>query len=178
MPPMSPEEADAYRKPALDALGGDDPGAVAEAEPGRWRNLIDRAGAHLRTRPDSGDWSALDCLSHMADSELITSTRYRFVLAESNPVLASFDQDAWMALVGHSHDDPSVLLEYFTALRRANVALWRRTSIADRSRIGIHSERGPESYGLLFKLQAGHGRLHLAQAEAALAIARRPRIIG
>ena len=30
---MSPEEADAYRRPILNALGMDDPVAVQEAEP-------------------------------------------------------------------------------------------------------------------------------------------------
>jgi hypothetical protein len=31
---------------------------------------------------------------------------------------------------------------------------------------------------LLFRLQAGHGRIHRAQAERALAYARRPRMVG
>jgi hypothetical protein len=38
-----------------------------------------------------------------------------------------------------------------------------------RARIGIHPERGPESFALTFMLLAGHDRFHLAQAERALA---------
>jgi hypothetical protein len=178
MPLMSPEEAEAYRRPSLDALGTDDPLTVQEAESGHWRLLVEKGGAHLRTRPDPDEWSVLDCLAHMCDSELITSTRYRFVLAENKPALQGFDQDAWMDGLGHHHDDPATLLELFDTLRRANVTLWRRTSAADRERVGMHSERGPESYGLLFRLQAGHGRIHRAQAERALSAARRPRIVG
>jgi len=41
------------------------------------------------------------------------------------------------------------------ALRTANLALWRRTPAAERSRYGIHAERGPESYELTFRLIAG-----------------------
>jgi hypothetical protein len=172
---LTPEEAEAYRRPALDALGEDDPVTVADTEPEWWRRLIEQAGAHLHTRPDEGEWSVLECLAHMTDSELVTSARYRWVLSEDEPPLMGFDQDAWMAQLHRSAEDPVTLLDYFGVLRRANVALWRRTPIADRGRVGIHSERGPESFELLFRLQAGHGRLHRAQAERALAMVRRPR---
>jgi hypothetical protein len=60
------------------------------------------------------------------------------------------------------------MLAMFEALRRTNLALWARTPVADRARIGMHSERGPESYELTFKLIAGHDRNHLAQARRAL----------
>ena len=178
MSQMTPDEVDAYRRSVLDTLGRDDPLAVQEAELEMWRRLIDQAGAHLRTRPEPGEWSVIECLGHMVDSELVTSTRYRWILAENKPPLVGFDQAAWVARLGHSADDPAALLDYFGALRRANVTLWRRTPAADRDRIGMHAERGPESFELLFRLQAGHGRVHRAQAERALAIARRPRPVG
>jgi len=160
------------------ALGEDEPAAVQEAEPELWRRLIEQAGAHLRTRPAEGEWSVLECLGHLTDSELVTSARYRWVLCELEPTLVGFDQEAWAARMNHEAADPVALLDFFEALRRANVALWRRTSAADRGRFGLHAERGPESYELLFRLQAGHGRVHRAQAERALAQARRPRPVG
>ena len=178
MTQMTPDDVDEYRRSVLDALGKDDPLVVQEAELEMWRRLIDQAGAHLRTRPEPGEWSVIECLGHMVDSELVTSTRYRWILAENEPTLVGFDQAAWVARLGHSADDPAALLDYFGALRRANVTLWRRTPAADRDRIGMHAERGPESFELLFRLQAGHGRLHRAQAERALATARRPRPVG
>ena len=175
---MTPEEAEAYRRPILEALGQDDPVAVQESEPTLWGRMIEQAGAHLRTRPDDGGWSVIECLGHMTDSELVTSARYRWVLAETEPALAGYDQTAWVARLNCEAEDPSALLDYFSALRRANVVLWRRTSVAERGRFGLHAERGPESFELLFRLQAGHGRVHLAQAEHALAIVRRPRPVG
>jgi hypothetical protein len=175
---MTPQEAEEYRRPALDALGEDDPVAVQEAEPELWRRLVEGAGAHLRTCPEEGEWSVLECLGHMTDSELITSARYRWVLSESEPTLVGFDQDAWAARPDRATDDPALLLELLGVLRRANVALWRRVAASERGRIGLHAERGPESFELLFRLQAGHGRIHRAQAERALAQARRPRPVG
>ena len=178
MTQMTPEEAEAYRRPVLEALGEDDPAVAQEAEPEQWSRLVGQAGAHLRTRPEAGEWSVLECLGHMVDSELITSARYRWILSEEDPMLVGFDQDAWVARPDRASDDPALLIEVFRLLRRANVALWRRTPVADRARVGLHAERGPESYELLFRMQAGHSRVHRAQAERALAQARRPRPIG
>lgn len=169
---MTEAEVNAYRIPVLGTLGHDDPFAVQAAEVGAWRELIDRAGADLRTKPAAGEWSVVECLGHMVDSELVTSGRYRWVLAEDEPPLQSFDQEAWAARFDHAVDDLDVLLGLFSALRLANLALWKRTPPADRARFGIHAERGPESFELLFRLQAGHGRVHRAQAERALAAAR------
>jgi len=57
-------------------------------------------------------------------------------------------------------------------LRAANLRLWASSRPEDRARIGIHRERGPESYDLTFRLLAGHDRVHLDQAERALATVR------
>ncbi len=170
---MSQEEAQAYRRPVLDILGDADPLDVQATEVPAWRDLIDRAGADLRQKPAPGEWSVLECLGHITDSELVTSARYRWVLAEDQPPLQGYDQEAWNDAFDHLHEDPATLLDLLAALRRANVALWERTSPEQRSRVGIHAERGPESFELLFRMQAGHGRIHLAQAERALAEVRR-----
>jgi hypothetical protein len=169
---MSPQEADEYRKPALDALGSDDPFEAQEVEFEGWRQLIEDAGDDLRERPSDEEWSVVELLGHITDSELVTSGRYRWALAEKEPPLQSFDQEAWSDQFNHRSDDPELLLTLFGALRLANLDLWERTPSEDRGRFGIHAERGPESYDLLFRLQAGHGRMHLAQAKAALAQAR------
>lgn len=169
---MSPEDADAYRQPALDALGTDDPFEAQEAEFDAWRQLVEEAGEDLRERPANEEWSAVELLGHITDSELVTSTRYRWVLAEDEPPLSGYDQEAWTDRFSHITDDPEMLLTLFGALRLANLDLWERTPAEDRRRVGIHAERGPESFDLLFRLQAGHGRMHLAQAERALATVR------
>lgn len=173
MTQLSAEEAEAYRQPVLDALGHDDPFEVQAGEVDLWRRLLEAAGASLRTCPAEGEWSVIECLGHMVDSELVTSARYRWVLAEDDAPLQGYDQEAWNTRFDHVHDDPALLLDLLSALRNANLALWNRATPADHARTGIHAERGPESFELLFRLQAGHGRVHRAQAERALADVRR-----
>jgi len=172
---MTEADADAYRQPMLDALGRDDALEVQASEVAAWRELIDRAGADIRTRPSEREWSVLECLGHMTESELVTSTRYRWILAENEPPLQGYDQEAWTARFGPTYNDPAALLALFSALRDANVALWQITPPVDRARSGMHAERGPENFGLLFRMQAGHGRVHRNQAERALAYVRRNR---
>ena len=97
----------------------------------------------------------------------MSSARYRWILAHDEPPLVGYDQEKWVERL-HNDDDPEELLALFEALRRANLALWSRSSPAERARVGIHEERGPESYELTFRLIAGHDRNHLEQARRAL----------
>jgi DinB family protein len=164
--------AQAYQRLLLEALGSDDPAAVQEAAPATIRTLLAEAGSQLRTRPAPREWSALLCLAHISDAELVMSGRYRFVLAHDEPDLPGYDQDLWVDSLHREDEDPEGLLRIFEPLRAANVALWRGASEAQRARVGLHRERGPESFDLMFRMLAGHDRVHLAQARRALEAVR------
>ncbi|HYL41213.1 MAG TPA: DinB family protein [Candidatus Binatus sp.] len=165
-------EAKAYQDALLAALGDDDPADAQAGTPERIRRLIAEAGDDLRVRPQPGEWSVLECIGHLVDDETVLSARYRWVLAQDEPQLNGFDQDAWVEGLRHNDDEPDALLASFAAMRSANVALWRRSSPAQRARVAIHSERGRESFELMFRMLAGHDRVHLDQAERALASVR------
>ena len=167
------QEVDAYRRLLLGALGDDDPAAAQAATPAALRALVADAGPVLRVRPEPGEWSALECVGHITDGELVVASRYRWILAEDQPAIVGYDQALWVAGLRHNDDDVEDLLDLFEALRASNIELWSRTSPADRARVGMHSERGPESLDLTFRLAAGHDRIHMAQARRALDAARR-----
>lgn len=171
-PVQAPDE---YRRQLLDLLGEDDPAEVQAATVQRWRKLVQVAGDDLRTRPEPREWSVIECLGHLVDSELTTAARVRWILAEDEPDIVAYDQDLWVDGLRHRDDDPEDLLALFDTLRRANLRLWASRSPADRGRVGLHRERGPESYGLIVRLAAGHDRFHIGQAERALDAVRRGR---
>ena len=116
--------------------------------------------------------AVLECLGHLGDGELVVSGRYRWIIAEDTPAIVGYDQALWVAHLRHRDDDPDELVAQFDALRRANLALWERFGASHGARIGMHNERGPESYDLTFRLAAGHDRVHLDQARRALAAVR------
>jgi hypothetical protein len=169
--PTSPDpiaDPTGYQNHLLSLLGDKDPAGVQAATPPLLRQLAAEAGPDLAIRPEPAEWSALECIAHVVDAEIVMSGRYRFVLAHDEPPLIGYDQDLWVDRLHTEETDTEGLLDLFDALRLANVTLWQRTPIELRQRIGMHAERGPESYDLAFRMLAGHDRFHMAQARRAL----------
>jgi hypothetical protein len=170
--PASPDpvsDPSGYQRHLLGLLGDDDPAEVQASSPAAWRALVEEADDRVGTTPEPGEWSVLGCLAHAFDAEIVSSARYRWILAHDEPPLIGYDQDLWVDRLHRGRDEhPAELLSTLEALRAANLALWRRTPEGDRARFGVHAERGPESYDLTFRLIAGHDRFHLAQARRAL----------
>ena len=161
-----------YQQHLLALLGDDEPDEVQATTAQAFRDLVTEAGPHLRTNPEPREWSVFGCLAHIADAEVVMSARYRWILAHDQPPLIGYDQDLWVQRLHYPDESVESLLSYFQPLREANIELWRRSAPEDRSRVGLHSERGPESYELCFRMLAGHDRFHLNQARRALLAAR------
>jgi DinB superfamily len=170
--PSSPDpvsEPKAYQEHLLSLLGDDDPAEAQAAAPQAWRALCVEASEWVDVRPEPSEWSVVEGLGHALDAEIVTAARYRWILAHDEPPLIGYDQDLWAdRLHAGRHEDPESLLALLEPLRTANVALWEGSSEEDRARVGIHAERGRESFDLLFRMLAGHDRFHQAQARRAL----------
>ena len=158
-----------YRDTLLQLLGNQDPTEVIQRLPDDAEAVIREASDHLRTRPEPGEWSVIELVGHMVDAELVVAGRLRWILANDEPPLMAYDQDLWVERLHHVDDDPDELLALWRALIRSHVRLWKRTSERDRTRVGIHAERGPESFEVTYRMLAGHGLLHLAQMRRTLA---------
>jgi hypothetical protein len=166
------EDPTGYQRHLLSLLGDDDPAEAQTSTPAALRDLVAGAGADLRTRPEPAEWSVLGCIGHMVDAEIVASGRYRWIVAHDDPTLLGYDQDLWVARLHADDPDASSLLALFEPLRRANLEMWSRSTAEERARVGIHQERGRESFDLTFRLLAGHDRFHVDQARRALAAIR------
>lgn len=162
-------EPKAYQDHLLGLLGTDDPAEVQASAGSAWRSMAGEAGELGFVRPEQSEWSVIECLGHAIDAEVAMSGRYRWILAHDQPPLIGYDQDLWVdRFHAGNNEDPEELLALFEPLRASNVALWTRSNEEDRARVGMHAERGPESFDLCFRMLAGHDRFHLAQARRAL----------
>jgi hypothetical protein len=176
MRPESPDpiqDPSGYQRHLLGLLGDDDPARIQTETPSAFRALLELAGPDASANPDPTEWSVAQCLAHVTDAEIVVSGRYRWILAHDEPPLIGYDQDLWVDRLHTPADPPHELFSLLEPLRAANIALWRRTPDERRGRVGMHAERGPESYELTFRLIAGQDRFHLAQAQRALAAVRR-----
>jgi hypothetical protein len=56
-------------------------------------------------------------------------------------------------------------------LRMANLHLWKQLTPTQLERVGLHSERGPESAGHIIRLMAAHDLVHRRQIDRIFAAA-------
>ena len=162
-----------YQRYLLSLLGKDDPATAQESTASSLRELVKEAGSHLFLQPEPGEWSVGQVVAHLADAEIMMSARYRWIVAHDEPDLIGYDQDLWVERLHDDSEDVLASIEIFDVLRRANLILWDRSGPEQRARVGIHTERGRESFDLSFRMIAGHDRLHLGQIRRALEVVGR-----
>jgi hypothetical protein len=164
--------APAYVRALLHLLGPRDPLDVAsELMPWIERRTAGLADAVLRRPEAEGKWSAIQVIQHLADSEIAVGWRTRMILTEDRPPLRGYDQDAWARALGYAEIPLDTALAQLGGLRAANLRIWRSLTPEQRERVGIHSERGPESLDLLIRLMGGHDLVHRRQIDRVLAAA-------
>ena len=128
------------------------------------RTLVrDLDDAAVRRRPADGEWSVVEVVAHLADTEQRALERVRRMLDEDNPSIAGFDQAA-LAVERRYHEmDVAEQLARFEALRAEHVALLESLDDAGWTRPGIHQEQGAMTVQLYEAHMAGEDADHLAQ---------------
>ena len=153
-----------YTHALFELLGDRDPVEVLRATPAAISVIVSGLGAARIESPEKPDkWSIRHVVQHLADSELMGAVRLRLTLAQDRPPLAGYDQDLWAKRLRYQEVPFAEALDQFTVVRRVNLRLWERLTEADLARVGLHTERGEESLGVMRKLYAGHDLAHLRQ---------------
>jgi hypothetical protein len=119
--------------------------------------------SNLRKRPEPEQWSVVEILAHLADSELVCGWRIRAILAAPGTTIQAYDQNAWNLSGHYAARDPGECVEQFGAMRKANLSLLNSLAPEQWSLYGIHAERGQESVEQIVSLIAGHDLNHIQQ---------------
>jgi len=82
--------------------------------------------------------------------------RTRQILTVDRPEIQGYDQDAWARTLRYAAMPLDVSLGQLRGVRAANLRLWRSLTPAELARVGLHSERGPESLDLLIRMMGAH----------------------
>lgn len=126
-------------------------------------SITGAAGSELDFVPEPGRWSIRQIVAHLADAEIVGTMRLRRVIAENEPKLEAFDQDAWTQNLDYARRKTSQTLETFRRIRGENYELLKELPETAFDRAGIHSERGRLTLKQLLQGYAEHAESHAAQ---------------
>jgi hypothetical protein len=119
----------------------------------------------VKWRPAPGKWSAHEVVCHCADSEMNGALRLRYVLAESDPLLMGYDQDAWARILDYHSRPLEPALAVVEAVRAHTTVLLRTLADEAWARAGRHSESGPYSVENWLRIYSDHLEGHARQIE-------------
>ena len=140
--------------------------AVLETTSARWLRLAQAAPEELLTRiPAPGEWSAVDCLRHLLDTERsVFPVRVRAILAGQDfPAFDPVQREAQA-----SDLTAQQLAEAFAEARAAGLAVLAEVREQDLARTARHSTLGIMTLSETLHAWAAHDLKHTVQAERAL----------
>ena len=138
--------------------------SILTTTPTRWSNLVQSVPVELLLqKPAPTEWSALDCLQHIVDTERLTMpVRIKALLAEQS--FAGFSPSAQ----GTKPAPTVALADEFYRLRQDNLVLLALVKETDLEKKAHHAEYGMVTMSEFLHHWAGHDLMHTVQAERAL----------
>jgi hypothetical protein len=133
----------------------------------RWQALAENLPPELLNRPPApGEWSAMQCLAHLLDTERqVFPVRVRAFLAGQD--FPAFNPDAQGTIID-ANTQPLKLVALFAQLRKESLVLLSTLTPADLPRVATHAELGPVRLEQMLNEWAGHDLDHTIQAERAV----------
>jgi hypothetical protein len=140
--------------------------AVLTITPIRWENMAQNLPADLLTRtPAPGEWSALECLQHIIDTESIFTARIKYFLAGQD--FPDFNPDKEGTQLS-STPSPLEMSARFSRMRKDSLASLAALFPSDLNRRARHAELGIVSFGEMVHEWVAHDFNHTIQAERAI----------
>ncbi len=134
------------------------------ATPARWETLVrDVPLEVLLMKPAPTEWSALECLQHLVDTERLSMPiRLKALLAEQSFPGFNPKQHGSKGLPTRE------LAGEFSRLRHENLSFLSEVTEADLTKRALHAEYGMVSMREFLHHWVGHDLMHTIQAERAL----------
>lgn len=141
--------------------------SILVTTPKRWTELTATLPPALLSMPAApGEWSALECLQHLVDTErMVFPLRVNYLLAEQD--FPAFDPDS-QGSTPVAAQSPADLAAELARLRIASLAIFDTVTNADLGKRARHQELGLVTLSELIHEWAGHDLMHTVQAERAL----------
>ncbi|MGR7910128.1 DinB family protein [Lysinibacillus capsici] len=130
-----------------------------------WDAIEGLTEEELRYKPAPNKWSIHQILIHVTDSEISATPRLKKVLAEEEPILVSFDQDAWANTLSYDLLDREQYLHLFKLLRTSMQPILDNLTSEQSRRVGMYIDQERFTFKQLLEFRVQHVRDHLDQIE-------------
>ncbi len=139
--------------------------SVLNTTPERWIELARQIPPELFAMPAApGEWSAIECLRHMVDTESVFQARLAAFRAGRD--FAGFDPDEQEAPL--EYPTARELAAEFARLRGLSLRLLENITQEDFKLTARHAELGQVTLGQMLNEWAAHDLNHTVQAERAM----------
>lgn len=140
--------------------------SVLATTPARWAAIAAIDAGLLSRPPAAGEWSAIQCLQHVVDTELaVFRARVLAILAGRD--FAGFDPDT-QGHVDRIERSATELAADLAATRGESLATLATVAPTDLQRTARHADLGMVTLAELLNEWAAHDTMHVVQAERAL----------
>ena len=119
--------------------------AAYEAATQYFLNLARGVTAEVIDMHAENEWSARQCIHHMADSEAQSYARLRRLVAEpEGSIIQGYDEAAWANApkLAYADGDVTNSIAVFAAVRASSLDLIKRLDESDLEKFGEHTEAG------------------------------------
>jgi len=121
----------------------------------------------LDTPYREGGWTVRQVAHHLTDSHMNCVMRFKLALTEEDPIIKTYDEDAWAKLADSSRAPVQLAVEEVRGLHRRWSMLLRSMTDADFARTYRYPEASRSSrLDRTLGLYAWHGRHHIAHIQS------------
>ena len=116
----------------------------------------------------------MEIAAHLADAELLASTRIRRIITQDRPEMRGYNQELWAQSLAYGQQKIEAMSARFVVLRRENAALLEMIGEEVWRLKGRHDEYGELSLRELIEDYITHTAKHLDQMRAAAVAYTKP----
>jgi hypothetical protein len=139
--------------------------SVLTTTPDRWDKMACAVPLDLLSeRPAPGEWSAIECLQHLIDSEGVFQSRLSAFRAGRD--FPAFNPDQQGTKLENA--TPEILIKEFSYRREESLRLLEDISAEEFKLSAHHAELGPVTLEQMVNEWAAHDLNHIVQAERAI----------
>jgi len=133
--------------------------AAYEAATQHFLNLARAVSPDVIDLHAENEWSARQCIHHVADSEAQSYARLRRLIAEpEGSIIQGYDEGAWANEAKLAYLDGPVenSIAVFAAVRAGSLDVVKRLELADLEKFGEHTESGKFTIGRWLEAYTKH----------------------